>query len=196
MKPVVHRGVYTLQDRLDLIADQAYKSLYKPQRRKDGKQYMLRDLALEIVRGTPQHGVEAEDGQLLAVFAWVKHNIEYRLDSHGFDEYRGAGSTINVGAGDCDCHTILNVGLLSGLGFRTGARICSPDNANWHIYTVAGAHPIYNPGIIFPFDTTQPGSYVGWEPPRAMRKYLLQCEFDFETKDGKAVGLRYINKES
>lgn len=188
MKPVVHRGVYTLQDRLDLIAEQVQKSIVLPQERPDGKQYMLRDLALEIVRGTPQHGFAAEDGQLTAVFAWVKNNIEYRQDPHGFDEYRAAGRTIDAGAGDCDCHTILNVGLLTGLGFRTGARVCSPDNANWHIYTVVGAHPFNNPSIIFPFDTTQPGSYVGWEPPPAMRRHLLQCEFD----DGKAIGLRNV----
>jgi hypothetical protein len=188
MEPVVHAGVYTMQDRLDLIAGRVDASLTRPQTNKQGQQYMLRDLALEIVRGTPQHGSTAEDGQVSSVFSWTKANVEYRQDPDGYDEYRSAGRTINAGAGDCDDHVILNNSLLRALGFRTGARICSPDKQSWHIYGIVGVRPFNAPTLIYPFDTTQPGSYVGWEPPPAWRKYLLQCDFH----GGKATGLRSI----
>jgi hypothetical protein len=177
-----------MQDRLDLIAVQLDKSITTPQITTPQGKRMLRDLALEIVQGTPQHGFEAEDGQLVAVFNWIKANIEYRQDPEGYDEYRSAGRTLEVRAGDCDDHCILSGAILTSLGFKVGARICSPDEASWHIYTIVGAHPFSSPTVVFPFDTTQPGSYVGWEPHPSQRKYLLQCDF----RQGRAVGLRGV----
>ena len=188
MNPKVHRNVYSMQDRLDLIATQLDKSITSPQIVTPEGKTMLRDLALEIVQGAPQHGREAEDGQMVAVFGWVKNNIEYRQDPDGYDEYRSSGRTIQARAGDCDDHAILTASLLSCLGFKTGARIVSPDQNGWHIYTIVGAYPFSNPTKVFPFDTTQPGSFVGWEPHPSQRKYMLQCDF----KQGRAVGLRSI----
>jgi hypothetical protein len=164
--------------------------MHQPQTTKDGRQYLIRDLAIEIVRGTPQHGEAAEDGQLVAIFSWVKANIEYRLDPRDYDQYQVAGRTINSGGSDCDDHTILNAALASSLGFISGAKIVSPDGKNWHIYAVVGVHPITNPQHYMAMDTTQPGSHAGWEPPDAQRREEYLCTF----REGKAVNLHKLSR--
>lgn len=89
---------------------------------------------------------------------------------------------------NCDDHTILNAALLNSLGFRTGAKVISPDEANWHIYTVVGVYPFYKPTCIIPLDTTQPGSYPGWEPPPVQRRFGYLVDFEYD----KAKHLRKI----
>lgn len=183
--PVVHPRVYTLRDRLDLIAQRIDASHRAPQKTRKGESYMLRDLALEIVRGTPQHGQQSEDGQIGAVFGWVKSNVEYRQDPSDYDLFMGAGRTISAGGSDCDDHTILNCALLSSLGFTVGAKVTSPDGANFHIYGIVGAHPFYAPSVIVPMDTTQPGSFPGWEPPDEQRRHEYITTF----RRGRALGI-------
>lgn len=189
MDPSVHHGIVTMRDRVNLIARMIDSSIRKPQEKPDGSKYLVRDLAVEIVRGTPQHGTAYEDACISSVFKWVKCNIEYRQDPVDYDYYMAAGRTINSGAGDCDDHTILNCALLNALGFRTGARIVSPDGAAWHIYALAGARTFSNPSIVVPLDTTQTESSPGWEPPPVMRRYELQTEFRL----GKAPWI-YVNR--
>lgn len=173
----MHHGIVTMRDRVNLIAKMIDSSIRKPQERPDGSQYMLRDFAAERVRGLPQHGLEAEYACVSTIFNWVKSNIEYRQDPVDYDYYMAAGRTINSGAGDCDDHCILVDSLLNSLGFKTGARIVSPDGAAWHIYALVGVKTFSNPTIVVPLDTTQTESVPGWEPPPAMRRYELQTEF-------------------
>jgi hypothetical protein len=177
-----------MRDRLDLIAERINLSVVNPQVRQDGSQYLLRDLALEIVRGTPQHGQSSEDAVIGNIFWWVKSNIEYRQDPRDFDQYQGAGRTIISGGSDCDDHTILNAALLNSLGFLTGCFCTSPDNQNWHILATVGAHPFNAPQEVIPLDTTQPESFPGWLPPAHMRKFLYRCTF----KEGRTVFLRKV----
>jgi hypothetical protein len=188
LAPVVVDNVYSLRDRLDLIAQRIQTSQINPQEHHDGSKYMLRDLALEIVRGTPQHGQSSEDGMISNIFWWTKTNIEYRNEYRSMDAYHAAGRTISAGAGDCDCHTILNAAMLDSLGFLTGARCTSPDNRSWHVYCVCGTRPFSAPTEIIPLDTTQPNSFPGWEPEASMRRFVHQATF----KDGRAVGLRKV----
>lgn len=185
----MHHGVVTMRDRVNLIAKMIDSSIRNPQEKPDGSKYMLRDLAAEIVRGNPQHGVKSEDACIASVFHWVKSNIEYRQDPVDYDYYMAAGRTITSGAGDCDDHCILNCALLNAIGFRTGARIVSPDGSAWHIYALAGARTFSNPSIVIPLDTTQTESKPGWEPPSLMRRFELQTEF----KLGKPPRI-YVNR--
>lgn len=190
MKAVVHPRVYTMADRLALIAKQIDLSVTQPQTTADGRRYMLRDLAMEIVRGTPQHGDEAEDAQLGALFRWVAHNIEYRQDPADYDQYQTAGRTIQSGAGDCDCHVALVNALAMSLGFRTGAKVVSRDGNGWHIYSVVAVHPFYDPKQYLALDTSMAGrgSYPGWEPPMEERAHAYLCSF----KDGRVSGLKKV----
>lgn len=188
MKPVVHDQVYSMEDRLKLIGGRIDASIRQPQTLRNGHKFMARDLALEIVRGAPQHGLDSEHAQVGRIFNWVKTNIEYRDDPRDYDLYMSLGRTIDAGGSDCDDHVIANCALLSSIGFLVGARICSPDNRNWHIYGLAGINPKYQPTQVIPLDTTQPESFPGWEPDRSMRQYEYQCTF----REGGVVGLHKL----
>jgi hypothetical protein len=188
--PVVHGDVHTMQDRLNLIAQQIDASMKRPQKTPDGHQFMVRDLALEIVRGLPEHGQEAEDAQLGALFNWVAANIEYRQDPYWYDHYSTAGATIRSGAEDCDGHAGIMAALAGALGFPVGAKIVSADGNGWHIYAIAGVHPFYDPKQYLALDTSMygRGSYPGWEPPSSEREHEYVVAFD----QGRAVGLRRL----
>lgn len=138
---------------------------------------MLRDLAVEIVRGTPQHGLESEREQLKRIFWWCKNNIEYRQDPKDFDYYQSAGRTIASGAGDCDCFTVLVGALCTCLGYTVGCRVISPDGSAWHVYPIAGINSFSKPSAVVALDATQPGSFPGWEPGLDYRRYELQTTF-------------------
>lgn len=184
----MHHGVRTMKDRVRLIAKMIDSSVTKPQETNevlkvlsDGRvikrTYMLKDFAHEIIKGVPNHGSSYEDGCVTRVFNWVKQNIEYYQDTADYDYYMAAGRTINSGGGDCDDHTILICSLLNTIGFKTGAKIVSPNGSAWHIYAVAGVRSFASPTAIVPLDTTQTESRPGWEPPILMRKFELQTSF-------------------
>jgi len=178
-----------MQDRLNLIAKQVDKSLKQPQRTRDGRTFMVRDLALEIVRGLPEHGQEAENAQLAALFRWVANNVEYRQDPHDYDQYQTAGATLRGGGSDCDDHTILMASLATSLGFPVGAKVTG-GNGGFHIYAVAGVNPFYAPTQYLALDTSMVGvgSYPGWEPPMSERQQEYIVTFD----QGRAANLRRI----
>lgn len=185
----VHTGVHTMQDRLDLIAQRVDASLKQPQRTRDGQTFMVRDLALEIVRGLPEHGQEAEDAQLAALFRWVGNNVEYRQDPHDYDQYQSVGATLRGGGSDCDDHAILMAALATSLGFPVGAKVTG-GNGGFHIYAVAGVHPFYAPTEFLALDTSmvRRGSFPGWEPPLSER----QQEYIVTFTEGRAVNLRRL----
>lgn len=165
-------NVFSLTDRLVLINTQVLKSLRDPS---------VRALALDLVRGTPQHGNESELAELSRVFWFVKNNVEYRQDPHLYDLYSTAARTIQVKSGDCDDHVILVDALIGNLGYIPGAKIISPDGANWHIYAVTSVFPRQNPQAptarYMALDTTQTASYPGWEPGKAHQKYAKVVTF-------------------
>ena len=170
-KSTVH-DVYSISDRLKLINDQVFASLRDPK---------IRALALELVRGTPQHGDESELEELKRVFWFVKNNIEYRQDPFPYDLYASAERVLQLGAGDCDCHTCLINALIGNLGFVPGAKIISADNANWHIYAITCVFPRHNPyapsARYLALDTTQIPAFPGWEPPLKFRRYAKMVTF-------------------
>ena len=137
----------------------------------------MRALALEIVKGAPEHGDIAEDEAILRTFYFVKNNIAYRQAPRDYDLYATARRTMQLRGGDCDDHTILVAGLLNNLGFLTGAKVISPDGVNWHIYPVAGIRNRTNPSAIVPLDTTQPESFPGWEPSVWQRNNEILATF-------------------
>jgi hypothetical protein len=89
--PEVH-DVFSIGDRLKLINIQVFKSLQDPS---------MRSLALDLVRGTLQHGPESELAEVSRIFWFVKNNIEYRQDPHNYDLYSTASRTLQTRSGDC-----------------------------------------------------------------------------------------------
>lgn len=172
-------SVYSLNDRLALINQQVFKSLRDPS---------IRALALDLVRGTPQHGNESELAELSRVFWFVKKNIEYRQDPYQHDLYSTAARTIQVRSGDCDCHSTLIAALVGNLGYVPGAKVISPDGSSWHMYAVTSVFPRHNPQAptarYIALDTTQTPSYPGWEPPNKFRKFERVVTF---TENGPLV---------
>ena len=166
-KVAVHQ-VNSIEDRILLIGQQVDKSQQDPR---------IRAVAYEVVRGTSQHGNDHEDQELSQLFWFIKNNIEYRQDARDYDTYAVAWRTLEMKAGDCDCHTILLLGLAAQLGYLTGAKVISPDGVSWHIYPIVGVRSKAAPSAIMPLDTTQPNSFPGWEPPILQRKKEIMVTF-------------------
>lgn len=163
----VHQ-IRSLDDRLSLIAQQLDKSARDP---------WIRAMALEIVRGVPQHGPESEDAEIARVFWFVKNNVEYRQDPRDYDFYATGRRTWQFRAGDCDDHVVAVNSLLSNLGFLTGARVISADGISWHIYSLVGVRTKDSPTAVIALDTTQPGSFPGWEPSNEYRRHEIEVTF-------------------
>ena len=189
-QPVVHSGVATIKDRLDLIAKRIDISVREPQPSRNGSKYMLKDFAHELVRGTPQRGPDSEIEPARALFRYARYQIEEREDPVDYDYYMGAGRVILSGAGDCDDKVCLLNSLLGTVGYTTGARVVSPDGNGWHIYTIAGFNPAFNgtPSSVLPMDARY-GDDIGWEPGPQVRKHMYQCTFRL----GEVVGYRRIS---
>lgn len=144
-----------------------------------------RAYATEIVRaGQPMAvaGGPKEEDQIGRIFWHVKTNIAYLQDPRGYEFIATAKRTVQIGSGDCDDHVVLVASLLSSIGFSAGARIISPNNQDFHIYTLCMYDPIYKPTRYITLDTTQKESTPGWEAPPAMRR----TQFDVIFADGKA----------
>jgi len=194
MNPVVHGRVYSLNDRLQLIAQRVDRSMRVPQKRPDGSEYMLRDLALEQVQGCPQDGQAKEACEIAAIFNFVSHNVEYRQDPTDYDLYMGAGHTLNAGGSDCDDHSILTAAMLSSIGYNVGCKVVGPNadgSGGLHIYTVVGVNPWYAPQQLIAVDTSMAhrGSYPGWEPPAEQRRFQAIGTF----RGGRVEGLTQRN---
>jgi hypothetical protein len=126
----------------------------------------IRALAVEIVRGAAARNDYA---QAVAVFDWVKRNIEFRGE---YDEYLQTPLvTAQLRAGDCDDHATLIGALLRALGIGAGFFTVALDPADperqfSHVYTAAW---IRAKQAWLPLDTTVERSYPGWQPERITR---------------------------
>jgi len=174
---------------LDLVADRINASIIEPQTTLAGQQYMTKDLTHEVIQKAPQHGSGSEGIPILAVFDFVKQNVQYRQDPRDYDYYMSVGRILNSGAGDCDDMTIINCAMLSSVGYLVGGRVISPDGYGWHIYCIVGINPAFNgsPQGLVALDTAY-GDKVGWEPGMYYRRYEKQCTF----RNGKVVGLTTV----
>lgn len=166
--------VYNVRDRVHLINDQVMSSL---------KDTTIRAVAMNWVRGTPEHGPESEMAEVSRVFWGVYNNIEYRQDPLTHDTYSSAYRTLQTRAEDCDGHVILVASLLGWLGYIPAAKLISANGHDWHIYAVTAIFPRSNPQAptarYIALDTTQKGrAYPGWEPHPAQRRHEQIVVFD------------------
>jgi hypothetical protein len=143
-RAAVH-DVYSISDRLTLINDQVFASLKDPK---------IRALALELVRGTPQHGDESELEELKRIFWFVKNNIEYRQDPFPYDLYATAARVLQVRAGDCftldtkvivrskatGCYEVRPLGFLQSTWLGYDALSYDFENTRWCFRPIAGWH--------------------------------------------------------
>lgn len=189
MEPVVHRGVTSIKQRLDLIAQRIDVSVRSPQQSLNGRQYMLKDFTHFIIKNTPQTGPGSEVDPMGAIFRYTRYGLENREDPDGYDYYMGAGRAINSGAGDCDDKVILLNSMLGSIGYTTGARVISPDGKAWHIYSIVGVNPAFNgvPTGVMALDPRY-GDEPGWEPADRFRKYEKECTF----RKGRVINYKTV----
>ena len=156
-------NVGSIPDRLQLIAKQIDVSI---------KDSWTRAMALEIVRGSRMHGTAGEEAEIARVFWFMKNNVEYRQDPRDYDYYPTAKRVVQLGAEDCDGHAIATSAFLGSLGFMVGAKVISPDDKAWHIYSMAGVNTRANPSQRIMLDSTQTDAYPGWEPGIFHQKHV------------------------
>ncbi len=126
------------------------------------RSWIVRQAALQAVRGT-ERGMQEMD----AVLDWIKQNIEFRGE---LGEYlQSPEATVQVGAGDCDCQSMLAAAMLKNLGYQVRFNTISlsddPGELS-HVYV-----EVMNKldGQWIPLDPTVTRSYAGWQPEEMAR---------------------------
>jgi transglutaminase-like putative cysteine protease len=168
------------EDRINLIEGQVRTSLFGSAREDISSELEdLRRLVIQdILVGVPDRNDEA---QAEAVWHWTRETIRYIPDPWDLDLYPTAMSVHDVGAGDCDCHAILNAALLAVIGFPVGLRMIQTDEAGgsmWHVYNTLWL-PRDMPTHAVAFDTSWDGAAdMGseWDPDRTQfrQEYVLE----------------------
>jgi Transglutaminase-like superfamily len=126
------------------------------------RSFTVRQYALDAVRG-----VERGQHEIDSIFDHVKRDIEFRGEA---GEYlQSPEATIQLGAGDCDCISVLQAALLQSVGYQTRFKtIALPGSADElsHVYLEVWDKRI---GDWFPLDPTVERAYPGWEPETIAR---------------------------
>ena len=78
----------------------------------------VRNLATKILRDN-DIGQKDYDGEVEALFSFVRDNVRYTKDIHGVEFVQHADTIIDVLAGDCDDKAILLSSLLESVGYAT-----------------------------------------------------------------------------
>lgn len=84
--------------------------------RKGAHTYPIRSLATKIVHDVPSKDIQ---GELAALYRWVRDNIRYRFDPLGLEWVQAPERTIKERAGDCDDIAVLLASLVQALGHKT-----------------------------------------------------------------------------
>ncbi len=126
-------------------------------------------LARQVTRGCTARDVTCE---LRSIYRFTIENVRYAGDVAGVDTFSSPLRTLQMGAEDCDGHTVLNAALAIINGFQAKARITSNRGITWdHIYCMVGL-PKGRTDRWIALDTTlarsrQDFARFGIEPPRA-----------------------------
>lgn len=125
---------------------------------------LVRVAAIDAARGAVKNVNEIE-----TVLSWMKQHIEFRGE-HA-ETLQSPVVTLQLGAGDCDDHSVLMAAILKSLGynvqFKTVAtQRLAPDQFS-HVYVIVKDK---RTGQWRALDSTVPGSFAGWEPPTMYRQ--------------------------
>lgn len=129
----------------------------------------VREQAIGIVRRA-RVAAHDFDGELKAVFEWVRDRVRYTRDPAGVEALQAPHRTLALLAGDCDDMAMLLVALLRAIGHRAqlAFRAIGTDRRNprrlSHVYVVARES-----GREVALDPTVPGTPLGWFYPNATR---------------------------
>ncbi len=126
---------------------------------------LVRRTALEITRGLDS---KDKTSQIAAVLNWLKSNLDFRGEYK--ELLQSPVVTIQLGAGDCDDHSMLAAALLKTLGYNTRFHTVAADPEDpaqfSHVFC-----EVYDPntGEWTALDSTVPRSFPGWRPEAVYR---------------------------
>jgi len=116
--------------------------------------------------------------QLRGIFDYVKAQVRYLEDPVNMDWYPTAQVLLDLGAGDCDDHTILIDALAAVIGFEVGCRVIRPRRSGFHVYPLV-RYPKGPGNLVIPIDTTWEGAMdIDQEFPPALCAYRRDFFFD------------------
>lgn len=143
----------------------------------------VRVAALEAVRGSVKNLNEID-----FVLDWVKKHIEFRGENA--ETLQSPVVTLQLGAGDCDDHSILIAALLRSLGYNVQFKTVAAQRADptqfSHVYVIVQDK---RTGQWKGLDSTVPDSFAGWEPPVVYREQTYGLGDDTSTQDLTPTGL-------
>lgn len=123
----------------------------------------IRTAAVKIVAGV---GNRDFDGEIDRLFRWVKKHIAFRGE-YG-ETLQSPLVTFQLGAGDCDDHSVLLAALLEALGHQTQFKTQAIGGRQFsHVFV-----QVLNrrTGGWISLDTTAAQSFAGWEPRQAVTR--------------------------
>lgn len=159
----------TIDDRIDLIFDEIEQGKADP---------VIRKILGAILQDVPERDYQ---GELQAIFNWVKKNLRYTHDPHRLELFQKPRRAIELKLVDCDDMAIIIGSMVQSIGYPLRLRVIGvSSNQPEHIYALAGVPPTENNEDIqewVAMDTTvdQP---MGWEYPHNQLKFLEDFEDD------------------
>jgi hypothetical protein len=142
----------------------------------------VRVAALEAVRGSVKNLNEID-----FVLDWVKKHIEFRGENA--ETLQSPVVTLQLGAGDCDDHSILIAALLRSLGYNVQFKTVAAQRADptqfSHVYVIVQDK---RTGQWKGLDSTVPDSFAGWEPRVIYREQTYRLGDDTSTQDLTPTG--------
>lgn len=161
----------------------------------DFKAESLRNIAVEVVRNVPPKDYF---GEADALFRFVKGTIKYQRDPEGAERIADSFVTLQDRVGDCDDHAILLASMAKSIGlpvrFATlNSRMPDDPLVFNHVYAEIGFDDVETgeDGIKWlAADTTEPESYLGWNPEPYYFKKIWDDPLNHNITEGAYMGYR------
>ncbi len=151
---------------------------------KESKDQHLRNIARKITEN-----VTAKDyfGEAKSLFNFVKGRTKFVRDPEGAERIADPFVTITEKSGDCDDHAILLGSLAKSIGFPVRFVTISSIRPGFfnHVYA-----EVFVPRLGWlPADTTEPESYLGWDP----KPYFSKQVWNDPTGNSGGVSMNRVN---
>jgi transglutaminase-like putative cysteine protease len=117
------------------------------------KNIEIRSLALSLVSEVT--GRKNWTGQIKAIHAFVRDNIQYVRDVKGVETLATPIKTLEFRAGDCDDQAVLLASLLESIGHSTRFVAMKLKTFGPYVHVFTETKIGYNPGQWYPLETTE-----------------------------------------
>lgn len=158
-----------IDDRIDIILEAIDEGKRDP---------VVRQVLGDILKDIDEKDYE---GELLAIFQWVRENIRYTRDPHNVELFQRARRIMELGLADCDCLSILLGSMVQSIGYPLRLRVIgvsSPEPE--HIYPMVAIAPTEN--AISDDDWVAMDASInqqmGWQVPEENIQFIQDYEDD------------------